>query len=272
MEPSAAERPPKQLYPLQQSDELKGLLAYDQLGSGNPGAWAWSCAARAPRSKLAPQAPCARLASGCGRWCARTASPLESTTLTTQVSQLTRRSQSRSQSQTLTFPPANSILRLTSNRPNTDAANARISLNYGGFTWTPTQAQVVTFTVTATSLVNTLPNEHELHRERHQCRPACGRGCDRHHPAPDRRRGDFAHFYQHCARYRQSQQPAGVQPPEPARRGEHRQQQPDERGFHLDAHRGPGGHSLLHHPRGGYRAEHLGQQLPGFPGDRHPDQ
>src|ERR1035441_4823428 len=50
------------------------------------------------------------------------------------------------------IPPSQLNFTLAFNRPNTDAANARISLNYGGFAWTPTQAQVVTFTVTATSL------------------------------------------------------------------------------------------------------------------------
>ena len=51
------------------------------------------------------------------------------------------------------IPPSQLNFTVTSNRPRTDADNARISLNYGGFAWTPTQAQVVTFTVTATSLV-----------------------------------------------------------------------------------------------------------------------
>jgi hypothetical protein len=50
------------------------------------------------------------------------------------------------------IPPSQLNFTLASNRPNTDADNASISLNYGGFAWTPTQAQVVTFTVTATSL------------------------------------------------------------------------------------------------------------------------
>ncbi len=52
------------------------------------------------------------------------------------------------------IPPSQLNFTLASNRPNTDAANATISLNYGVFSWNPTQAQVVTFTVTATSLVN----------------------------------------------------------------------------------------------------------------------
>ena len=50
------------------------------------------------------------------------------------------------------IPPSLLNFTLASNRPNTDAANAKITLNYGVFTWTPTQAQVVTFTVTATDL------------------------------------------------------------------------------------------------------------------------
>jgi hypothetical protein len=49
------------------------------------------------------------------------------------------------------IPPSQLNFTVTSNRPKTDADNARISLNYGGFAWTPTQAQVVTFTVTAIS-------------------------------------------------------------------------------------------------------------------------
>ncbi len=50
------------------------------------------------------------------------------------------------------IPPSQLNFTLASNRPHTDATNATISLNYGVFTWTPTQAQVVTFTVTAISL------------------------------------------------------------------------------------------------------------------------
>jgi|GEM_PF-138621 len=41
---------------------------------------------------------------------------------------------------------------LASNRPNTDSTNAAITPDRGLFTWTPGQAQLVTFTVTAASL------------------------------------------------------------------------------------------------------------------------
>ena len=41
VEPGSVEWQPKQLYPSHQSDELKGLLPYDQLGTGNPGARAF---------------------------------------------------------------------------------------------------------------------------------------------------------------------------------------------------------------------------------------
>jgi protocatechuate 3,4-dioxygenase beta subunit len=50
------------------------------------------------------------------------------------------------------IPPSLLNFTLASNRPHTDATNATISLNYGLFTWTPAQTQVVTFTVTAISL------------------------------------------------------------------------------------------------------------------------
>jgi len=50
------------------------------------------------------------------------------------------------------IPPSLLNFTLASNRPNTDATNAAISLNYGVFTWTPAQTEVVTFTVTALSL------------------------------------------------------------------------------------------------------------------------
>ena len=50
------------------------------------------------------------------------------------------------------IPPAQLNFTLASNRPNTDATNANITLNYGLFTWTPAQTQAVTFTVSALSL------------------------------------------------------------------------------------------------------------------------
>jgi hypothetical protein len=52
------------------------------------------------------------------------------------------------------IPPSQLNFTLSSNRPRTDATNASISLNYGVFTWTPAEAQVVTFTVTAMSLIS----------------------------------------------------------------------------------------------------------------------
>ena len=170
------------------------------------------------------------------------------------------------------IPPSQLNFSLASNRPNTDAANASINPNYGGFLWTPTQAQIVTFTVTATSLPSGYQTSTSFSVIVTNGAPVTGGVVIDTIPPQTVAEGTLLTFTSTAHATDNPNSPLLFQPRESARRGEHRQQQHDERSLHLDAHRGPGGESLLHDPRGGYRGEHLSQQLPGFPGDRHPDQ
>ena len=170
------------------------------------------------------------------------------------------------------IPPSLLNFTLTSNRPNTDATNATISLNYGVFTWTPAQTEVVTFTVTALSLSTFYQTSTNFTvTVTNNVTPGSEVVID---PIPPQTvaEGTLLTFTSTAHATDNPDSPLVFSLLNPPAGASIDQQQPDERGFHLDAHRSPGGHSLLHHPRGGYRAEHAGHQLPGFPGDRHPDQ